>query len=179
MATPTKTSNSSKASTNGKPQLGLTEKQREGVVSTLCTVLADSHVLYIKLRKFHWNVKGPQFHALHELFEQQYTSMALAIDEIAERIVQYGVSAPGTMKEFIGMARLKENSTDGLSIEADTMVEQIVADHEAVVRSLREDIKTVGEDCEDVGAEDFLTGLLQDHQKFAWMARAMIGKPTR
>lgn len=163
--------------TNGNgmaPNLGLEAKARDGVVQTLCTVLADAHVLYIKLRKYHWNVTGPQFHSLHELFEQQYTALAIKIDEIAERILQYGASAPGSMQQFIDMARLKEDEAEGLSIEAHAMVEQIVADHEAVVRSLREDIERVGQDFEDVGAEDFLIGLLQDHQKFAWMARAMI-----
>ena len=172
MATRSDTAKNGKHGLN--PDLGLAEKARDGVVSTLATVLADAHVLYIKLRKYHWNVTGPQFHSLHELFEEQYTSLALTIDEIAERIVQYGVSAPGSMEQFVDMARLKEDKAKGLELDAHEMVEHIVADHEAVVRNLRDDIETVGQTYGDVGAEDFLTGLLQDHQKFAWMARAMI-----
>ncbi|MBK9121593.1 MAG: DNA starvation/stationary phase protection protein [Chloroflexi bacterium] len=156
------------------PALGLDDKAREGVVDVLQGVLADSHVLYIKLRKYHWNVTGPEFHALHQLFEQQYTALADSIDETAERIVQYGVSAIGSMKAFVELSSLKEDATDGLQLSATTMVERIVADHEAVVRKLRDDIETVGEEYGDVAAEDYLTGLMQAHQKFAWMTRAMI-----
>ncbi|MCA9904071.1 MAG: DNA starvation/stationary phase protection protein, partial [Anaerolineae bacterium] len=101
MATRSDTAKNGKHGLN--PDLGLAEKARDGVVETLCTVLADAHVLYIKLRKYHWNVTGPQFHSLHELFEEQYTAMATTIDEIAERILQYGASAPGSMQQFVDM----------------------------------------------------------------------------
>ena len=151
------------------PDIGLSDKNRDGVVDTLRVVLADAHVLYIKLRKYHWNVTGPQFFSLHELFEQQYTALASSIDEIAERIVQYGAFAPGTLEEFKATARLEE--TPGKVPEARTMVEDIVNDHEAAVRHLREDIETVGKKYGDVGAEDFLIALLQAHQQQAWMAR--------
>lgn len=154
------------------PELGLSEKQQNGVVKVLSVVLADAHILYLKLRKYHWNVHGPQFFQLHELFEQQYTALAATIDEIAERIVQYGAAAPGTMEEFLNDARLSEEP--GIVPDTPKMVANIVSDHEAVIRALRDDIKKVGEDYDDVGAEDFLTQLLQDHQKFAWMARAML-----
>jgi len=158
------------------PDLGLSKDNQDGVVKVLNVVLADAHVLYIKLRKYHWNVRGPQFFSLHELFEKQYTAIAEAIDEIAERIVQYGADAPGTLEEFQRDARLKENP--GSVPSATTMVSNIVNDHEAMVRNLRDDIEKVGENYEDVGAEDFLTGMLQQHQEYAWMARAMLNGET-
>jgi len=169
------------ASKNGSktaeyPNLGLSEKAYKGVVNVLRTVLADEHVFYIKLRKFHWNVKGPQFRSLHELLEEQYTVVAETIDEIAERIVQYGATAPGTMAEFLDYARLSEASGD--TPNAHEIVAASVDDHEALIRHLRKDIKAVGEEYGDVGAEDFLTGLLQQHQKQAWLLRAMIEGET-
>ncbi|MBZ0296559.1 MAG: DNA starvation/stationary phase protection protein [Anaerolineae bacterium] len=154
------------------PELGLKAADQKSVVQVLRTVLADEHLLYIKLRKYHWNVTGPQFFSLHELFEQQYKAIEEIIDEVAERIVQYGADAPGTLQEFQEESRLKEHP--GKIPDAHDMVADIVADHEAMVRHLRDDVEVVGEEHEDVGAEDFLTGLLQKHQKQAWMARAMI-----
>ena len=154
------------------PDLGLAVDAHKGVVKVLKTVLADEHVLYIKLRKYHWNVNGPQFHALHEMFEQQYTAIADVIDEVAERIVQYGAVAPGTLADFLEDARLSENPDE--TPDATTMVENSVSDHEALIRYLRDDVDTVGEKYEDIGSEDFLTGLLQQHQQYAWMLRAML-----
>lgn len=158
------------------PQIGLPEEAHDGVVRVLQTVLADEHIIYIKLRNYHWNVSGPQFHSLHELFEEQYTAVARFIDETAERIVQYGAVAPGTLAEFQRLSRLEE--FPGQLPEPHAMVANIVRDHETLIRHLRDDIETVGSEYKDVGSEDFLTGLLQEHQEQNWMARAMIkGKP--
>jgi starvation-inducible DNA-binding protein len=157
---------------NEMPDLGLSEEAARGVVKILCTLLADEHVLYIKLRKYHWNVQGPQFFSLHELFEEQYTTLATQIDEIAERIVQYGAEAPGSMEAFIPMARLEEDNDK--SPDAHGMVANIKRDHEKLVRALREDIEAAAEEYEDSGAEDFLTALLQLHQELAWMTRAFL-----
>ncbi|HEX2622597.1 MAG TPA: DNA starvation/stationary phase protection protein [Phototrophicaceae bacterium] len=157
--------------------LGLSQNQINGIVRVLITTLADEHILYIKLRKYHWNVSGPEFFSLHQLFEKQYNALANIIDEIAERIVQYGVAAPGTMGEFVKEARLKE--FEGDVPDAAGMVASIFADHVALVRYLREDVEEVAEDLEDVGAADFLTGLLEHHQQQAWMARAILGGRNR
>ncbi len=154
------------------PELGLDHASQMGVIRLLYTCLADEHVLYIKLRNYHWNVTGPQFFSLHELFEQQYTALATTIDAIAERIVQYGAEAPGTMTEFLAAARLDEHT--GPAPSAHQMLEAIVADHEALIKHLREDLATAGDTYGDAGVEDFFTGLLQAHQEFAWMTRAFL-----
>ena len=159
------------------PDLGLSTDAHQGVIDVLSTILADEHILYLKLRKYHWNVTGPRFHSLHVTFEEQYTALATTIDEIAERIVQYGAPAPGTFSEFKDMARLNEKP--GNVPDANTMILNIVEDHETLVRHLRDDIETVSEKFEDVGAEDFLTGLLQSHQEQAWMLRAMVENDNR
>ena len=157
------------------PDLGLSHDATGAVVKILTTLLADENLLYMKLRKYHWNVIGPQFFQLHEAFEEQYDDLAEVIDETAERIRQYGELATGTLAEFAQDARLEEQP--GVNPDARTMVANLVADHESMVRYLRSDIDTI-DDHDDEGAEDFLIGLLQKHQKMAWMLRAMIEGPS-
>lgn len=155
-----------------QPDLGLSSEALEGAIDILQTTLADEYMLYTKLRKYHWNVVGPQFHALHERFEEQYTAIELKVDEVAERIRTYGIKAIGTLDEFKARTRLEEHP--GVNPEATQMIADIVADHETMVRNLRQDIETVDDDIDDDGLEDLLTQYLQDHQEMAWMLRAHI-----
>jgi starvation-inducible DNA-binding protein len=154
------------------PDLGLPEKSQENVANILKVVLADESVLYQKLRNYHWNVTGHHFFALHAAFEDEYTAVADVIDEVAERIRQYGVYAPGTMQEFKEHTRLSEQP--GVHPDPRTMVANLVADHETMIRNLREDIELIDDNDDDVGAEDLLTGILQQHQKMAWMLRMYL-----
>lgn len=151
---------------------GLTNEQQAGVVELLKSALADQHVLYMKMRNYHWNITGPQFQSLHALIEKQYDQIADAIDDTAERIRQYGAYAPGTLKEMLEMARLSEEP--GVVPTAREMIANLVADHEAVIRQLREDTKTAGDQYEDISVEDYFTALTQDHQKMAWLLRAHL-----
>ncbi len=154
-----------------KPNLGLSGKARDAVHEALVRLLADEHVLYVKTRNFHWNVTGLQFGVLHELFEKQYDALAEVIDEVAERIRILGGVAPGSMKEFLKLARLDEQP--GGLLEAEKMIAILLGDHESVIRSLREAIR-VADEAGDAGTNDFLTGLLEDHEKTAWMLRAHL-----
>lgn len=155
-----------------KPNIGISTKGREAVITTLGRLLADEHVLYVKTRNFHWNVTGLDFGSLHALFEKQYDELSESIDEIAERLRSLGGVAPGSMKEFLKLARLDEQPGDALP--AEKMIAALLADHEAVARSLRADIE-IAEKAGDTGTEDFLTGLLEAHEKTAWMLRAHLG----
>ncbi len=159
---------------NVLPNLGLTTEQREGVYQLLVTTLADEFKLRLKLRKYHWNITGHMFHSLHEVFEEQYTVLTSTIDEIAERVRAYGFHTPGTLDEFNTLARLQESG--GAYPNAVTMLRDLVRDHEAMVRYLRDDLDAAGSTHNDAGAEDFLTGLLQQHQEMAWLLRAFIEK---
>lgn len=150
-----------------------TENDGQGVAQILCTVLADEVLLYTKLRKFHWNVTGEAFFALHEAFEKQYEEVAVIIDEVAERIRVYGAVAPGTLQEFQGMTRLEE--TPGVNPDARGMVSELVADYEMLIEYLNEDIEEIDDEFDDVGAEDLLTGILRQHQKQLWMLRSTLG----
>ncbi len=154
-----------------KVNVGLTDEQREGIVELLKKTLADQHVLYMKLRNYHWNITGPQFQQLHELLEEQYDDISETIDDTAERIRQYGAPAPGTLREMIDMSRLEE--APGEVPAAREMIENLVADHEAIIRQMRED-EEAADELDDVATEDYYTALIQDHLKMAWLLRAHL-----
>lgn len=152
-----------------KIDIGLTDAQREGVCQVLRPLLADEFTLYTKARNYHWNVVGPHFHDLHKLFEEQYEALDEIVDEVAERIRALGGVAPGTLQEFSQAKRLTEEP--GVVPSWREMVRNLTADHEAIVRRLRTDIDTVQGKYQDVGTADFLTGLMEKHEKHAWMLR--------
>ena len=161
-----------------RPELGLTETQQEGVINALNTVLADQHVLYTKLRNYHWNIIGAEFFALHELFEKQYNAVKESADVVAERVRAHGGNAIGTLEEFLERTRLKEKPNDYPG--AQQMVINLVKDHEVMVRNLRKDAERCGEEYDDAATEDLFIGLLQDHEEMAWMLRSFVeGQPIK
>ena len=155
-----------------KPGIGLSDASRNGVLKLLAPLLADEYVLYTKTRNFHWNVVGPHFHDLHKFFEAQYEELNDFVDDIAERMRQLGGKSPGTLAEFTKSARLKERP--GQRPPARGMLAALLADHEAVITTLRSDLETVMEKFKDAGTSDFLTGLMEKHEKMAWMLRAAV-----
>jgi len=160
-----------------KPNMGLSDKERAGVVEILGALLADEYVLYTKTRNYHWNVVGPQFNDLHKFFEAQYEALNDVVDEVAERARTLGGKALGTLAEFQEKARLKEHP--GQYPGARQMLAGLLADHEAIIRNLRVDLETAAEKYHDAGTNDFLTGLMEKHEKMAWMLRAFLeGKAT-
>ena len=157
---------------NIKPDLGIAQKNLDGVNKLLNKVLADGNVLYIKLRKFHWNLSGDNFLELHELFEAQYKKVGEAVDLVAERVSTLGGIAIGTTKEFSEMSQLKENP--GKIPDNQNMLKELVGDHESIIKSLRDFIDQCEDKFKDVGTADFLTGLIQDHEKMAWKLRKYL-----
>ncbi len=152
--------------------IGLSEEQRQGVVNLLNNDLADSYLLIIKTKKYHWDVVGPQFRTLHQLWEEQYTAIALNIDAIAERIRALGGYPVGTAQGFLDNATLREHPGD--LPNADEMVERLVNDHEQIIRNLRGHIDECGDSFHDEGTADFLTGLMEQHEEMAWMLRSFL-----
>lgn len=152
--------------------IGLSNKQRDGVAKILNTLLADEFVLYIKTRRFHWNVVGVDFSELHKFFESQYEALDDIVDEVAERARALDAVAAGSLKEYLDLTRLKESA--GKNPDWKGMVAALLDDHETVIRNLRADAKTVGEKFDDDGTNDFLVGLLEQHEKMAWMLRAYL-----
>ncbi|MEQ8442292.1 MAG: Dps family protein [Alphaproteobacteria bacterium] len=150
--------------------IGIPEKDRKAIADGLSHVLADSYTLYLKTHNFHWNVTGPMFNTLHLMFEQQYNELALAVDEIAERIRALGEKAPGTYAAF---AKLTEIEEEEGTPDAEEMIRQLVRGHETVARTARSVFPTA-EAGSDEPTADLLTQRLQVHEKTAWMLRSML-----
>ncbi len=152
--------------------IGLTEEQRQGVINLLNQDLADAYLLLVKTKKYHWDVVGPQFRSLHQLWEEHYQKLTLNIDALAERVRALGGFPIGTMEGFLKIATLKEHA--GNVPTATGMVANLVDDHEQVIRNLRDHVDKSGEEFHDQGTADFLTGLLEEHEQIAWMLRSFI-----
>jgi starvation-inducible DNA-binding protein len=152
-------------------RIGLDSKTLGQAVGLLSGILADQHVLYVKTRNFHWNLTGHRFHTLHAFFEAQYDALALAIDKTAERIRMLGSASPGSMKEFLALATLKE--VPGALVTGDEAILALKNDHEAAAREVRKAVLLLDES-DDAGTTDFLTELLQQHEQTAWMLRSFL-----
>lgn len=150
--------------------IGLSEPQREAIAQGLSRLLADSYTLYLMTHNFHWNVTGPMFNSLHQMFMQQYTEQWTALDAIAERIRALGFPAPGTYREFSALASIDE--VDGVPA-ATEMIEHLVAAQEATARTAR-DLFDVVDEANDQPTADLLTQRLDVHEKTAWMLRSLL-----
>jgi len=148
----------------------MTKKSNEAVVEGLSTLLATSYTLYLKTHNYHWNVTGPMFTTLHTLFETQYTELALAVDEIAERIRAVGAFAPGSYTAFAKLSLVKEETG---RVEAKKMISNLVSDQAAVATAARQVIKAA-ESAGDQASADLATRRLDVHEKNAWMLRSHL-----
>ncbi len=150
--------------------IGIDAKNREQLANGLSKVLADTYTLYLKTHNFHWNVTGPMFQTLHLMFEQQYNELWLAADSVAERVRTLGFAAPGTYKQFVALASIKED--DGVP-KAEDMIRRLVEGHETVARTARS-VFQLAEEVNDQSSCDMLTQRLQVHEKTAWMLRSLL-----
>lgn len=150
--------------------IGINNTDREKIVKGLSVLLADSYTLYLMTHNFHWNVKGPQFNSLHLMFMGQYTEQWNALDMIAERIRALGYPAPGTYKQFVKLATIKE--VEGVP-NATEMVRHLVAAQEATARTARK-LFPVVDAANDQPTADLLTQRLEVHEKTAWMLRSLL-----
>jgi starvation-inducible DNA-binding protein len=151
---------------------GIEEGKRESIAKGLSTLLAETYTLYLKTHKYHWNVTGPMFQTLHTMFETQYNELALAVDEIAERIRVLGVKAPGSYTEFSALSRVKDDPA--LGADANSMVAQLLKDHEQVTQTAKE-ILPVLEGANDEGTNSLLGARIEFHEKTAWMLKSSLG----
>ncbi len=158
--------------TDMKIDIGISQKDREQIAKGLSLLLADTYTLYLKTHNFHWNVKGPMFQTLHTMFETQYNELALAVDDIAERIRTLGFPAPGTYKAFAELSSIKEE--EGVP-DATDMIRLLVEGQEACARTAREAFPAC-EKASDEPSADLLTQRMQAHEKTAWMLRSLLEK---
>ncbi|MCY7293994.1 Dps family protein [Alteromonas sp. a30] len=148
--------------------IGINSENREKIAEGLKRLLADSYTLYLQTHNFHWNVTGPQFRELHLMFEEHYTELAVAVDDIAERIRTLDVPAPGTYKEFARLSSIEE--VDGVPSAAE-MVDLLTKGHEQVVRTAREVLK-MAQSADDESTAALVSDRMRIHEKTSWMLRA-------
>jgi starvation-inducible DNA-binding protein len=153
-----------------KIEIGLDEATRKKIADGLSKLLADSYTLYLKTHNYHWNVTGPMFQTLHELFEKQYLDLADAVDVIAERIRALGFLAPASYTQFLSLTTIKEPQS---TLKALDMVIDLVSGQEEIVKTARGLIELV-EEVYDEPTADLLTQRMQVHEKNAWMLRSIL-----
>jgi starvation-inducible DNA-binding protein len=154
--------------------IGITEQNRQAVATALSILLADEFVLYTKTRNAHWNVEGIDFHDKHIFFEGQYQQLDEIVDSVAERIRALGHYAPGTLSSFLKLTHLTEQSDQANSSEG--FVKDLLEEHESLIIFIRKNIADFNDKYNDAGSSDFITGLIKEHEKMAWMLRASLNK---
>lgn len=150
--------------------IGINQRDREAVAKHLKNLLADSYTLYLQTHNFHWNVTGPMFNQLHLMFEGHYTELAIAVDDIAERIRSLDVAAPGTYQAFSNLSSIQE--IDGVP-EANEMLSILTKGHEQVVRTCRAAL-AVAQKADDESSAALISDRMRIHEKTAWMLRATL-----
>jgi starvation-inducible DNA-binding protein len=154
-----------------KANIGISEENSKAVALILNQLISDEQVLFAKTRNYHWNIESPSFMELHKFYEGQYTELAEAIDEIAERVRKIGHYAEGRLKDYLKLASLEEGEYTN---DQKTQLKNLLDDHETIIRGIRGHISTVEDKYKDIGTADFLTGLLKEHEQWAWMIRAYL-----
>ncbi|WP_219226342.1 Dps family protein [Pedobacter antarcticus] len=153
-----------------KTNIGISEKNRKAVSDQLGKLLADEFVLYTKTRNAHWNIEGPDFHAMHIFFEGQYQQLDEVMDSVAERIRKIGHYAPATLAQLLQLTHLTEQSDR--KNDSQGFLKELLEDHESIIEFIRGNINPFDEEFKDAGTSDFITGLMQTHEEMAWMIRA-------
>ncbi|ACU57818.1 Dps family protein [Chitinophaga pinensis] len=155
-----------------EPNIGIKKDNLSSVAHELMKILADEFVLYTKTRNAHWNVEGPDFHSKHVFFEAQYEELDEIMDSVAERIRSIGHYSPATLKEYLSLTHLTEKSrsaNDGAGF-----IRELLSDHESIIIHLRENVNRFANEWHDLGTSDYITGLMETHEKMAWMLRAHL-----
>lgn len=155
-----------------EPKIGINSAHLAAVAHSLSQILADEFVLYTKTKKAHWNIEGADFYNKHLFFEQQYTQLDDIVDNVAERIRTLGHYAPGSLKEYLELTHLSESVSD--KNDSLSYIKELLADHESIMIHLRENINRYESASKDLGTSDYITGLMETHEKMAWMLRAHL-----
>ena len=155
-----------------KATIGISPVNLQAVAAELSVLLADEFILYTKTRNAHWNVEGPDFHSMHIFFEKQYEALDETMDSVAERIRQLGHYAPATLKSFLSLTHLTEKL--GEQNDGHGFIKELLADHESIITFLRGCVSKFANVYGDAGTSDFITGLMEEHEKMAWFLRGHL-----
>ena len=154
------------------PEIGIKKENLSKVAQVLSGFLADEFLIYLKTRNAHWNIEGPDFHQMHKFFEEQYEQLDETMDQVAERIRMLGHYAPATMRSYLELTHLTEQSRE--NNDSAGFIKELLGDHESIIIRLRENINLFSSELNDLGTSDFITGLMETHEKMAWMLRAHL-----
>ena len=157
-----------------KIEIGITESNRQNVANELAKILADETVLYIKTKNAHWNIEGPDFYDKHKFFEMQFGELDAIIDSVAERMRTIGHYAPATLKSYLDLTHLTEQTSE--KNDSHGFIKELLEDHESIIIVLRENINAFTAKFHDLGTSDFITGLMETHEKMAWFLRSHLKK---
>jgi starvation-inducible DNA-binding protein len=155
-----------------KTEIGITDDNRQAVAIELSKILADETVLYIKTKNAHWNIEGVDFYDKHKFFEVQFGQLDEMIDSVAERIRYIGHYAPATLKSYLSLTHLTEQTRE--KNDSQGFIKELLEDHESIIFVLRLHIKSFASDFNDLGTSDFITGLMESHEKMAWFLRSHL-----
>lgn len=152
-------------------EIGISEQNRKAVSDKLQILLADEYLLYTKTRNYHWNIRSYNFNELHSFYEEQYDELADVIDDVAERIRTLGQISNGRMSDFLELTRLEEQD---YTTKAKEQLQNLINDHESIIRYLRQCITEFDEKHDDMGSSDFVTALMARHEKMRWMLESFL-----
>lgn len=152
--------------------IGITNNHSQSVANELMKILADEYVLTTKTRNAHWNTTGPDFYDKHKFFETQFGQLDELVDKVAERIRSIGHFAPASLKAFLELTQLTEVSRE--KNDGHGFIKELLNDHEVIILKLRENIPYFANDLNDAGSSDFITGLMEEHEKMAWFLRSHL-----
>ena len=154
-----------------KPNIGVSENHLQAIALELNKVLADEFVLYAKTRNYHWNVEGSNFMEMHKFYESQFEQLYEIVDDVAERIRTIGHYAEARLKDYIKLSHLEEQEYTNKQSE---QLQNLLADHEVIIQNLRKLISLFADEHKDQGTSDFVTGLMERHEKMAWFIRSYL-----
>lgn len=157
-----------------KANIGITDENRQSIAEQLSKILADEFVLYSKTLNAHWNIEGPDFHAVHLYLETLYNEQQKIVDTVAEKIRTLGHYVPAQLNKYLELTHLSDDAPE--KNDSQTFFKELLGDHESIIIFLRENIKTIADKFKAEGISDYLTGLMEYHEKTAWMLRAHFNK---
>ena len=155
-----------------KTEIGITESNRQAVANQLAKLLADEFVLYTKTKNAHWNIEGADFYEKHKFFQFQFEQLDEIIDKVAERIRSMGHYAYATLKSVLELTHLTEENRE--KNDSHGFIKELLSDHESIIIHCRENVHQFGNEYKDFGTSDFITGLMEDHEKMAWFLRSHL-----
>ncbi len=155
-----------------EPNIGINAENRSKVAHALNIILADEFLLYTKTKNAHWNVEGVDFHSKHLFFESQFGQLDEIVDNVAERIRSLGHYATATLKGFLELTHISKRLHE--HNDGQGFIRELLSDHESLITHIRENIDYFANELKDFGTSDFITGMLETHEKMAWMLRAHL-----